>query len=390
LLAGLHPRPFHWVCFGILVTNLALLFLVARSLTGSSEIAILATLIGCFHSRMDGLYFTTSTIYDILCYTLYFTFLLCYIHLPRQVPLLAFIVLDLIALNLKEMAVTLPVMIAACSTGILACVAVFSPRTKEGRILLATTLLTAAFCIRKLVGGTQLVASYRPQLSLDRLFENWQSYLAQMVYSDHLPPRFVVVAIWILIVAIAFLLKSKPLKFCSVLILIGPLPACVVEPRGFSTLYIPFTGWVIYAATLLVYLRNWALPRVRWAPALLFLSTACLLAYAHAKDRPNRFYPGIGKSDLIRDIKTDFVRLHPTMRPESHILFLDDPFVSEEWTLSSLLQLYYREPDLDVERAKQPEHPQNIGHTKWDFILTYKDGHVIEVTGSDREKLLPR
>src|ERR1700730_14422024 len=87
-LAGLHPRPFHWVCFAFLVVNLALLFLLAKTLTNSAEIALLATLIGCFHSRMDGLYFTTSTIYDILCYTFYFTFLLCYIHSRSKISLL--------------------------------------------------------------------------------------------------------------------------------------------------------------------------------------------------------------------------------------------------------------------------------------------------------------
>src|SRR5438128_819076 len=32
-VAGLHPRPFHWVTFGFLVLNLLLLFLFAKRLT---------------------------------------------------------------------------------------------------------------------------------------------------------------------------------------------------------------------------------------------------------------------------------------------------------------------------------------------------------------------
>ncbi len=373
-LAGLDPRPFHWVCFAFLVINLALLFLLAKTLTNSNEIALLATLIGCFHSRMDVLYFTASTIYDILCYTFYFTFLLCYIHYRRKTPLLVFIVLDVLALNAKEMAVTLPVMIAAYELLYRSPALSAKWLLGEGRVLLASTLLTAVFCIRKLAGATPLVTSYRPQFSFGRLFDNWQSYLSQMVYSTRLPPRGVVVAIWILLVAVAFLLKSKPLKFCCVLILLGPLPACVVEPRGFSTLYIPFTGWVIYAATLLVYIRERVLALFKPGPVFLFLGAGAALAYAHAQDRPNRFYPGIGKNDLVRNFKDDFVRLHPTMPAEAHILLLDDPFESVEWTPSSLLQLYYREPELDIQRVKQQ---QNIGPTKWDHILTYKDGHMV-------------
>src|SRR5690349_4648638 len=36
-LAGLNPAPFHWVTFGLLIFNVALLFLFARSLTKSTE-----------------------------------------------------------------------------------------------------------------------------------------------------------------------------------------------------------------------------------------------------------------------------------------------------------------------------------------------------------------
>lgn len=372
--AGLHPMPFHWVCFALLVINIGLLFLLAESLTDSIEIAALAALIGCFHSRMDGLYFTTSTIYDILCYTFYFTFILCYIYSRDRIPLLVFVLLDVLALNAKEMAVTLPLTIAAYE--LLYRSPVFSAKwlLHEGRVLIASTLLTTIFCVRKLVLGTPLIASYRPQYSVTRLFENWQSYLAQMVYSNRLPSRGVVMAIWIALIVGAVLLKSKPLKFCCMLILLGPLPACVIEPRGLSTLYIPFTGWVIYTATLLGYIRQRVLGWLKLGPVFLFAGVGTALAYAHAHDRPNRFYPGNGKSELVRNFKDDFARLYPTMPADARILLLDDPFESVEWTPISLLQLYYREPELDIQRVKQQ---QITPDTKWDHIVTYNNGHVV-------------
>lgn len=389
-LAGLHPMPFHWVCLTLLVINLVLLFWLSLSLTRSSEIAILATLIGCFHSRMDVLYFTPSTIYDILCYTFYFTFLLCYIHNGRKTPLLVFVLLDLLALNAKEMAVTLPVTITAYE------LLYRSPRPSwkwllgEGRILLVSTFLTSVFCVRKFVGATPLLSSYRPQYSFERFFENWQSYLSEMVYGTRLPSRVIVVAVWILVLALAAFLHSKPLQFCCVLILLGPLPACFVEPRGFNTLYIPFTGWVIYAATVLVYLRRRMLPQFQPGPLLLFLGVATSLAYAHAQDRPNRFYPGNGKSDLIRNFKDDLARLYPSMPANAHLLLLDDPFEPVEWTPSGLLQLYYREPELDVARVKQPEYRLSTGAIKWDHVLTYRGGHMIEPNSIGRLKPAPR
>ena len=64
---GLNPLPFRIACFTLLILNLGLAWWLARLLTHSTEIAALSTLLGAFHPRLVDLYWSTGTIYDILC-----------------------------------------------------------------------------------------------------------------------------------------------------------------------------------------------------------------------------------------------------------------------------------------------------------------------------------
>src|SRR5205085_568762 len=107
----------HAIHLFILLANIFLTYAVARRLSDSREVGALAALLGCYHSSFAPLYFDTGYIYDVLCYFFYFAALLIYLRTRQSGrefwgwPLAATAVLYICALNSKEMAVTLPLVI---------------------------------------------------------------------------------------------------------------------------------------------------------------------------------------------------------------------------------------------------------------------------------------
>src|SRR5260370_23801309 len=112
-VAGLNALPFRIVVLALMLLNLYLLYRVAAA-AASREIGILTALLLCFSASFADLYYNTGTIYDVLCFTFYFSALALYAGVrkqdhwltPRQLAL--FLIFYICALNSKEMAVTLP------------------------------------------------------------------------------------------------------------------------------------------------------------------------------------------------------------------------------------------------------------------------------------------
>src|SRR5207302_10969755 len=86
---GLHPLPFRIACFGLLALNLALLWRFTLRLSGSREVAFIALLLGGYHAWFVDLYYSTGTVYDLLCYAFYLSAFNVYLGVRAQAPVLA-------------------------------------------------------------------------------------------------------------------------------------------------------------------------------------------------------------------------------------------------------------------------------------------------------------
>ncbi len=373
-LAGLHPWLYHLVCFALLIGNSFLLYCLAQRLTQSHAIALITALIGCFHSRMDALYLSPATIYDIGCCAFYWGALLYYVRLRQsEKPLTlsqaaVMILLFICALDFKEMAVTLPVMILVYE-------GLWGGRQKPIATVIFLLLITAVFVIPRALGSSALSQSYKPQFTAARFLENWETYVGYLLYRrTSFSPRSLYL-LWAGLGAVALALRSRPLLFSFLFLVIAPLPICFVEPRGLNVFYIPLAGWAMYAAIIVCKVAGERFP----APA--FVLVAAFLCYFHVRDGHNRFYPGDGKSDLIRDFQRQVSALHPAVRRGTRILFLNDPFDAVEWTPSSLLQLKYRDPELEIDRYKMPDQRAASVGKVYDIVFDYRQDHVVEVQG---------
>src|SRR5438552_99592 len=114
---SLDPLPYRIVQISILTATIPIFFYLARLLSGSRAVGFLVALAMCYHQELANLVFSGSFIYDVLCGFFYFAALTYYVRIREQgVALRAgqlaiFLALYLCALNSKEMAVSLPVIV---------------------------------------------------------------------------------------------------------------------------------------------------------------------------------------------------------------------------------------------------------------------------------------
>jgi uncharacterized membrane protein len=165
---------------------LGLAWWLARLLTQSTEIAALSTLLGVFHPRLVDLYWSTGTIYDILCFTFFFATLGAYIYIrtrrrtPSPTQIAGIIVLYICALNAKEMAVAIPVLLIAWEL-------IDPDRPTAAGLILPAMLgaLTIPYLIGKLQPSSPLAQldRYHPVITLQQFLATCSAYLGQLTYS---------------------------------------------------------------------------------------------------------------------------------------------------------------------------------------------------------------
>ena len=189
-LMGFAPLPYRVFCFVLLIGNLGLIWLAMRSITQSREIAALSTLIGAFHPQLVDLYWNNGAIYDIFCFTFYFGALLYYVRARQAGPIMnvrraaVFMVLYVCALNSKEMAVILPVLLVLYEL-IYFPPATFAARqvaqwtASNCRVAIAAGVLTVPYIWAKLLPQslfTQLPA-FHLDVTLSQFLAHYGAYL---------------------------------------------------------------------------------------------------------------------------------------------------------------------------------------------------------------------
>jgi hypothetical protein len=381
-LFGLNPFPYHVACFALLLGNLVLVYFVAHRLTESTEAALLTTLLAAFHSRMDVLYYSSGMLYEIAAFTLFLAALLVYLRIrsagrtPGVAAIAVLLVLTICGLNAKEMGATLCVILAGYEL-------IYRPagwNRWPGPWLAigAVGAITVLDLVPKLASSSTFTASYRPNYSLSTLLGNWCAYAGDLFYQMHPVPRWSVVALWCVLAAAAVVTRSKALKFAVLFLLVTPLPVCFIETRSLNVFYIPVVGWALFAAAALVGLqRRWHVPF-----GAVFAAVAALLAAANVRDAPHRFYTSDTKSEMIRNLSDRMSVLHPNVPAGSHILFLNDPFDTVEWTPVSLLQLQYRDPTLEIHRKKMEVDRAAIATANHEIVLDYRNGQFSDSPSS--------
>ena len=378
-MAGFHPLPFRIACFALLFLNLYLAYRTAAAVA-SKEAAMLTLLFACYNSGVD-LYHDAGIIYDILCFTFYFSALGLYVSARTRKRYLTsaqlglFLILYIFALDSKEMAVTLPLVLIAYE--LFLGEPALGARVRRWLPSALSTLITLPYVFGKLSHASPLVdnESYRLHISPSTYIVGLTHYfdLLTSVHPGTLTAAICTAAI-ILAAVIALITRDRRLMFALAFILITPLPIVFVALRGAYVMYIPLFGIALYLAVAIVKPRDALLGR-RFQFATFAVCAVAVITFHSLRPWQPLVKP------LIRSTVDQLSEIQPSVPGGSKILFIDDPFdKDDQWVLLFLCRLYYGARQLQVDRAKlMASKPDQAVLDSYNLIFTYRDSRWIRL-----------
>ena len=397
-LFGLNPLPYRIVCLSLLLGNLALLYVFCFRLSRSREVGVVACLIGAYHAHLGDLYYNSGTIYDLLCFTFYYLALIYYFRIrdrgtyPGAWQSVALLTLYIAALDAKEMAVTLPVLLVAYEL-------LYHPPkaallriwiVREGRFLWLTVPVTIAYILSRIAGPHRVTTNpaYYPHISLNAFMTGWRHYINYLFYNSIQFGRTWIIILWIALLMVAWIARRRELLFAWLTIMVGVLPVIFIEPRGLYAIYMTLPGWYLFAAVLVVRLRDLLIRyshialsafQIDARQLALFLVVLLFMIPVH---RNQKLYAPVAPAakDPARLVYEHLVAKRPPMPPGAAILFLSDPFEPYDYTLTFLFRLHYHDKEIRVDRVKfLGAEPDAEAKKEYQHIFTFAGGTVTEI-----------
>jgi hypothetical protein len=381
--SGFNPRPFHIAYAAIFLVNIFWTYSVARRLSGSRETGAITALLGSYHPALAPLYLDTAYIYDALCYCFYFAAMLLYVRARdqgRQLTrweLVVCCLLYICALNSKEMAVTLPVALLLYEL-------IYNREALASPGILLTGIATLVFVIGRAQGSESLlrIGDYRPHFTVAQFLATSRNFFD---YTFFHVTTYSLLTIWAVLFAIAWFSGSRVLRFSWFFLMISPLPVAFIFPRGPAQYYIPWFGWVLFAGAALAELLDRLTRNARLAPetfarvrgSILVVVLACILFPSYRNAGWQNATSVALEAPVIRDSVAQLHALHPQFPPHSRLLFKDDPFPPNRWTLTFLIKESYRDDSLEIYRLKQEGAAADEGQA-YDYVLDYREGRFFD------------
>jgi len=392
-MSGFNPWPYNVARLGILLFVSLLLLRLAARLTGSLTAATLAVMVVAFHPEMVSLTHSGSFIYDILCAGFYFGALLYYLRCRDWDLRLTlgqccvFLTLYIFALNSKEMAVSLPVIVCAyevleASRGAHHIATIAKRFLTHVWPLAAAAVITAAFISFKTYGpdGLAQIELYRPVFTWTRFVESSQRFL-NTIFCTTLFRPWSVLTVWALLLYLGIHKRNRRLLLLLVWAVATPLPLNFIPPHGPGCIYIPLAGWsmIVAIAGEAVARRIAREPIFAWLPegaAVVLILAAALFYYAgataarHDKMALENFRNGEKTWNLIEEFR------HLPFRPPhgSRIAFVNDPF-PEGWDTLFIAKLWWKDRSLQVFIQNQ-QRLSASELARMDRILDFRQGRL--------------
>jgi hypothetical protein len=403
--AGFNPVPFRIAALGLCIVNIALCFWFARLVSGSERTAALAALIFAFHTRLMDVWFRTAVIYDVLCFTFVYLTACLYISarrdggLPGFARIAAILVCFTFALDAKEMAVCLPVLLLGYELIFHTSKLQTFLGSRAAALIAVMDVMTIVYAIGKLRGPDSMANNpyYKPDYSYNRFEQTWNVYLSHLFVLPVSPRGWVSMTILSALLGIALAalaVKSRTLLFAWIVIFFGLLPVSFAPVRGGFVIYVSYVGWVLYVATALVAIEDLMTrrhPQYRTALAcLVFVMVGWRFGRINLRDQradPRRgLYAGPA---LVRSMAGQLRAMQPALPAQARILFVEDSFTTGEWTPLFIVQLLYNDPTLIVNRVKiRTAKPANWDQYRppsleqYDYVFTYEDGRYRQLKPS--------
>ncbi len=401
-LFGLNPLPYHIVIVALLLVNTYLAYRFGRLITGSELCGGLAALMTAYHAEMAQTVYLPAFIFDVLCFTFYFLALNYYLairmrgeRLTRK-QVVVFVVLFIAALDSKEMAVTLPVIVLLYEAiwrrpSRLRAPDIVAWLRRDGLPALIAGGITAVFILGKRLGPRSVadLESYRQTFTLDRYWESTTRFVNTIFYQPIAGGFFTsgrVLLLAAILLYVAWRRKDKHLILMWLFVWITPLPITFVAGRGGALLSIPAVGWAVIIATFFLSLcgaaaRLFARLRVP-APAataiVVILGVAALWSWTESRNWDT--YRGMQDgTELTWNVIQQVRSVQPAVRSGSKVYVANDVF--EGWDTKFIMELVWGDRTVNVWLASQSKLSREEIEGM-DYIFTFENGKLKRVKGA--------
>jgi hypothetical protein len=383
---GFNPLPFRIVIEILLALNIGLAYWWARTIGASKEAASISTLLFCYNASMVDLYYNCATIYDVLCFGLYIGAMIVYIRGRRTGnPLSArrilwVILLYLLALDSKEMAVTLP--------GTLLLYEILfryrdlrrRPVVARSGCLIAALFAASAIFLKVKVAHLSHVNEYAPHVSLKFVLLGYAHYFEQLLYrEDGSMSAVTACAILAGLIAAGMLVRSRTAIFGTLFFIAALIPVAIIPPRSGYAAYVAYPGLTLAIGAILASARSQLVRlagREKWQTATAILLFLCAGA-VQARVQTDKRWRGMGT--IVWDqahriaFMEGFARAVPEFPPDARVLITQDCW-GPDWGPMFLSRLLFHNPTLWVDRVKNMDHPPDLA--SYDILVAFQDNGV--------------
>jgi len=259
---------------------------------------------------------------------------------------------------------------------------------------LRLVLLTGVLALASLYGrkfGVQPILdrpAYHPVFSLRRYMAFQKASLFDL--SGHLvsPSGLGVVFFWALVTYLAWRKPRPLLRFTWAYVLLTPLPIAFLVDRTQGCLYLPLIGWAIFAASIFRDVVEAAaeflsleplLGRLGRSRILALLTAAGLLLWVNQMRilkatvvKPAAAAQGILTANVIGQLGD----LHPRVRPQSQVVFLNDPFT--DWDMTFIGTLWFADRSIQVYNQRL-QHLSPGELARMDAVFDFRDGRLVQI-----------
>jgi hypothetical protein len=255
-----------------------------------------------------------------------------------------------------------------------------------------TGLITLVYIVGKLTGADSLVENpaYALTISPVRFLHTFHLYLNPLLYQDHWFRDANTVQFLIAMLVFAVWRRSRVLLFAWFWLLLTTLPISFIAHYAAFFEYLPFAGWTLYTATVLVMLRRaivrflpetfpLSLTSARASQVFLSLILAAFLAPLHARESAKTLKHYMSVQPPSREIISGLAGLQPVLRRGARILFVNDPFPADSYFLLFTARLLYRDMTIQVDR-KQIQSVAESNYAHYDAVFGFRDGRVVKLS----------
>jgi hypothetical protein len=308
--------------------------------------------------------------------------------LPGFAAVLGILALYLCALNSKEIAPTLPILILVYEwiyhrPESLSARALGSWLVRDTRFVWIIVPITLAYVYGKTVGPGALtsIVDYHPEFSIKRVLEFQGGSIADLLCLNWPVGGASIAIFWLVATLLAVVVRQRLVWFCWFWILLSPLPVEFLNRTG-PSLYIPLAGWAIFASVVVAWLIDrvsaLAVPQVRVAvTAGLVLLIVIPFARMGRDARRYRYKPEMAQQGLLSaSVIAQLDALHPAIRPGSRVLFLNDPF--HDYDMLFIAQLWANQRDTEFKLNRLEPVPADE-QGKYDSIFRFDDGKLVQL-----------